>query len=331
MHVHTFIADSAVQAVEQIRQQLGPEAVVLNLRQLPAEGLARLWQKPRIEVLAALPEPPPAPLASDLLAELRQDLAEIKQKVGAPGGGWRVASLLQNSGLSPVHVQRVLDEMHRRLGEQPPASLAEELQAARAALLALWPSRPRASANLHVFIGPPGVGKTTVLSKWLARAVLTEARQARVWRLDGQVANTAECLSVFAQILGVPLERCWPPAESADSAELVLVDLPGVNANDGAGLRDLAGRLEGFAGAQVHLVLNAAYEAALLLGQGRAFRDLPVADVILTHLDEEPRWGKLWDFVLGTNYTVSFLSAGQSLPGDFQEANPERILARFLP
>ena len=39
---------------------------MLNVRRLPAEGLARLWQKPRIEVLAHVPEKsvlPTTPLA----------------------------------------------------------------------------------------------------------------------------------------------------------------------------------------------------------------------------------------------------------------------------
>lgn len=56
-----------------------------------------------------------------------------------------------------------------------------------------------------------------------------------------------------------------------------------------------------------------------------------MTDVILTHLDEDPRWGKLWNFVLGTNYTITHLSAGQNMPGDFLPADPQQILARFLP
>ncbi|HTI70139.1 MAG TPA: hypothetical protein VMF06_09240, partial [Candidatus Limnocylindria bacterium] len=56
MRVHTFIADTAFEAVERIRAELGPGAVVLNVRQLPADGLSRLWKRPRIEVLATVPE-----------------------------------------------------------------------------------------------------------------------------------------------------------------------------------------------------------------------------------------------------------------------------------
>ena len=79
MQALTFIADSAAQAVEQIRAQLGPDAVVLNVRQLPAEGLKQLWKKTRIEVVAAAPaEPPPAP---GKFEELHRELTEIRQQL----------------------------------------------------------------------------------------------------------------------------------------------------------------------------------------------------------------------------------------------------------
>jgi flagellar biosynthesis GTPase FlhF len=37
-------------------------------------------------------------------------------------------------------------------------------------------------------------------------------------------------------------------------------------------------------------------------------------------MDEERRRVKLWNFVLGTNCCVSFLSGGQKIPGDFHRA-----------
>src|SRR5947207_7620719 len=77
MKVTTFTADSAADAVAQIRAQLGPEAMVLSVRPLPCQGLSRLWQKPRLEVLATLPEP--RSQSGDALDQLRQEVAELKQ------------------------------------------------------------------------------------------------------------------------------------------------------------------------------------------------------------------------------------------------------------
>jgi flagellar biosynthesis GTPase FlhF len=65
-----------------------------------------------------------------------------------------------------------------------------------------------------------------------------------------------------------------------------------------------------------------------LLEQTRAFSALPVEDIAISHLDEESRWGKIWNLVLGSNFAIRHLSNGQNIPGDFVEASPEAVFAR---
>ncbi len=345
-----FIAASAEEAVAQIREKLGPDAVVLNVRPLPANGLARLWQKPMIEVLAHRPEPAPAAApVPDALAEFRQQLEEIKHQVGrhAPqteiplndsagaggageldGGSWRIGAFLQRTGLLPLHAQFVLDRLRAQHGEIPPASLAEEISLARAQLSDLWRRpRPLAPHSLHVLVGPAGSGKTTCLCKWLTQAALVEGRLARVWRLDGATANMAESLSVYCEILGVESERVWQSG-GALSEDVGFVDLPGIDWRNPIALKELAGQVKQLGAAHVHLVLNGAYETSVLLEQTRAFSALPVEDITISHLDEESRWGKVWNLVLGTHYSIRCLSTGQNIPGDFMEATPEAVFAR---
>jgi flagellar biosynthesis protein FlhF len=94
---------------------------------------------------------------------------------------------------------------------------------------------------------------------------------------------------------------------------------------------ELAQRLPELGSPLVHLVLNAAYDTPLLLEQVRGFSSLPIADLIFTHLDEESRWGKLWNFALGTNHAIAYLSAGQNVPGNFREASPELLWLEEVP
>jgi flagellar biosynthesis protein FlhF len=367
VQVIPFIAESAQDAVAQIRARLGPEAVVVNVRQLPADGLARLWKSPRIEVLAYKPEPEAQNPESgsrnaDPLNALKQELQAIRQQLAAAnasamidaagrrggvstgpktGGSarsagvptWRVGEVLETSGLMPLHAQQVMERLQSSHGEIPPASLAEELVLARKALTGFWrhAADPGSGERApHVFVGPAGAGKTTCLCKWLAQARLIEGRSAHVWRLDAATANTAESLSVYCEILGVPNDRTWTGAAPLE-AELNFIDLPGVDWRNAGAIREIKRLLDGFGHCRVHLVLNAAYEVSLLLAQARAFSGLPVEDLIVTHLDEEPRWGKIWNIVLGTNYPVRFLSAAQNVPGEFLAATPERILVRQFP
>jgi flagellar biosynthesis GTPase FlhF len=171
------------------------------------------------------------------------------------------------------------------------------------------------SGRPHVFIGPPGTGKTTLLCKWMTLSVLNENRSAKVWRLDGTVANTAEFLNVYGEMLGVPVERFVSPVETR--VDLLLVDLPGVQPGDADAMRALSDQLAVLPSPRVHLVLNAAYETSILSEQFHAFAQLQPEDLSFCHLDEERRQGKLLDFILGTNCSLRFLSTGQKIPGDF--------------
>jgi flagellar biosynthesis protein FlhF len=361
-----FTAATAEEAVMQIREKLGPEAVVLNVRPLPPNGLARLWQKPMIEVIAYLPDAPaltpePQPI-TEALAEFRQQLDEIRQQVVSrpareesesfqvddepeipatpahleavelDGGNWRVGAVLQKSGLLPLHTQMVLDALIAEHGENPPATLGQEIALARDVLAKFWrKAAPVKGHSMHALVGPAGSGKTTCLSKWLTQSVLMRGRLARVWRLDGAAANMAESLSVYCEILGVPSERMWTGNRAPMGEDIGFIDLPGIDWRKGLAVKELAGQIKQLSSPRVHLVLNGAYEISVLLAQVRAFSELPIDSLIITHLDEESRWGKIWNLVLGTNYSIRGLSTGQNIPGDFCEASPEMIFSRQFP
>jgi flagellar biosynthesis protein FlhF len=329
-----FIAASPEEAVAQIRARLGPDAVVLNVRPIKPPGLARLWQKPMIEVVAYRPEPPLPPVAPvhEALAGFRQELEEIKQQVDLNNSGWRVVGLLQKTGLLPLHTQHLLDALKAAHGDNPPSNLAEEINMARAQLAGKWRA-PYAIGphSMHVLIGPAGSGKTTLLCKWLTQAALVEGRVARVWRLDGATANTAEFLSVHGEALGVAVERCWTPDGQALSEDIGFMDVPGVDWRSPQAIRELSVQLTRMGSPHMHLVLNGAYDIKVLLAQVRAFSALPLEDLIISHLDEEPHWGKLWNLTLGAGLPIRHLSAGQNIPGEFWEASAERIFARQFP
>jgi len=327
----TFIAKNRDEALAFIHAELGPDAVVLNWRKVPTPGLSRLWRRRgRIEVLAGVVEtteakdatrcPPqisPLPIQTPPTSLKRQPATKGPER-------WRSVAWLETQGLLPVHAIRLQQQLNSVQGPQPPASLEDEWSRVCAALASFWrpppPLENDLSSSPQVFIGPPGSGKSTALAKWLTLATLTEARRTKVWRLDGATANTAEFLTLHCEALGVPSERFWTtPAAGAD---LYFVDLPGVDATDPRALEALRTQLANLLSPRVHLVLNAAYETAALLAQWRAFAPLAPAELLFTHLDEEPQRVKLWNFVFGTNCTLRFLTGGQKLPGDFRPASP---------
>ena len=336
MQVFSFIAENAAAALEQIQARLGPEAVVLNVRQASPRGMARLWPGwRRIEVLAGVPDEASAGRAgvltrrNDRLSDFPRGLSEYSIfNDFTPGQQhWRTIKWLESMGLQPECADQLQTHLNAAHGDNHLPELESEWAAVSGAFVQFWQVPPPlddlAAPRPHVFIGPPGSGKTTVLCKWLTLGVLTEEHAGRVWRLDGGTANTSEFLAIHCEMLDVPMERFWSRPDA--KTDLQFVDLPGVDAGDAQAIAGLREQLAALPSPHVHLVLNAAYEMQVLQAHWQAFSQLEPEDLIFTHLDEERRRVKLWNFVFGTNCCIRFLSAGQKIPGEFRRAVPELL------
>ena len=60
MKLVPFVAENADAALAQIHEQLGPDAVVVSVRRLPAYGISRLWHHTgNIEVVACVSDEKP--------------------------------------------------------------------------------------------------------------------------------------------------------------------------------------------------------------------------------------------------------------------------------
>jgi flagellar biosynthesis GTPase FlhF len=333
MKVVPFIADSAAGALAQIHQQLGPEAVVLNVKPAETRGWMRLWPRSqRIEVLACVEDRPrhmgigPV-LAAPVFSEPEEAAPESVWNRATKAITWDSIARLESLGLLKEASKVLQSKLLERFGPAAPSSSERERSCLHDVLTAVWRTPPpllSKDGHPHVFIGPPGVGKTTLLCKWLVQNMLTRTTPARLWRLDGGSANTGELLNLYGEMFGLSVARTWEKPDVGD--ELLLVDLPGVDANDAVGLQALEERLGSLGACRPHLVLNAAYETPILLTQLKSFARFNPEDVSFTHVDEDRRSGKLWNFVFGTNCSLRFLSAGQKIPGGLSDACPELLL-----
>ena len=340
MKLVPFIAENATAALAQIQEQLGPDAVVVSVRKLPAHGLSRLWHRGgQIEVLAGVPEESSSespvhkthavPAGMDAYVPFQEKIEHPQVLSSRLARRWQSIAWLESLGLLTEFGDLLEKKIAARHGAEPPPMPMAEWSAVRDCLADFWRPARQVMENTgrpHVFIGPPGTGKTTVLCKWLTLATLNRDQSVQVWRLDGSTANMAEFLTLHCEMLGRHAERFWAAPEAP--VDLLFVDLPGVEIHDPAALRTLREQLAGLSQPHLHLVLNASCESRILFEQIHAFSPLAPEDVIFTHLDEERQRVKLWNVVVGTNLPVSFLSAGQKIPGEFCRAESALLFPR---
>lgn len=244
-----------------------------------------------------------------------------------------IESILEKIGVLPLQVERLMRLVKRRFPDLESRSIGDQTQYIRHCLVDHWNGFAKEaetnSQSRKVLIGTPGCGKTTALCKWLTQTVLAKRQLAKVWRLDGHMANTAEMLTVHAEMLDVSVERVWQPEEIPDGV-VQFFDLPGVLPSDESGLTTLRKFADEIHPAEFLLVLNSAYELEHLINSVRGFSDLPISGFIVTHLDEETRWSKLWNLTLETNLPILYCSGGQDMPGDFVQLTSEMLFRSVM-
>jgi flagellar biosynthesis protein FlhF len=328
---YKFVVGSAEEAVKILRERLGEDARVVSVRQVEGEGLARFLRTPRLEVIAQVgsaappPDLAPAPAPSPPLANIGVQTGETKATAGET-----LERILCRGGLSEAIVGRLAaSEWWEKTARMP---LGEALTEVAVQLRALYQRNPRRpTGNCVAFIGTAGAGKTTALCKRLANEVFFKQRQAVVLKVDMDRANPGDGLAVFCDVLGVPMVRSISNLPQLEPDITLYIDFPGISAEQPKEVSEMARHLAAVPATSRVLVVNSAYETALIRQAFRMGSNLEATHVVFTHLDELSLWGKLWEFILGPQSTPLFLSSGQNIAGDFTEAIFDSLLDRSFP
>ncbi len=272
MRLKSYVAPTVAEAMRQIREELGDDAVIVST-QTGEHGKG-------VRITAALDMPDAEDeLASLLAADSRRNLEET------------VGAALQFHGLPPRTSEQLLDIAQASNADDPTAALAGALrkQFRFVGLTAKSMARP------IMLVGPPGAGKTTTAAKLAARAIIAK-RPVRVISTDSFRAGALEQIAAFTDILDAELIDVESPSELAKaldntpSGTVVIIDSTGTNPFGPADMSALA-RFIDCAPVEPILVLAAGgdvEEAAEIAG---AFRSIGTRRFIITRLDISRRLG----------------------------------------
>lgn len=308
-------ASTVGEALAEVHRLAGPDAQIIHLKRVPTPGLARIWGGKQIEALAS------RKTVSEPSRRSRQAVRE------EPWDSDSIAKILTQLGFLPDLAVAISAEAGRRA--ERPLSPKEQWLEVTATLLERW-DRLSARVPKHpgrvALIGTPGSGKSTCIAKWLTQETILHQRSCRLWRLDVPVTNSADFLSLHAEMMGVAVERFWSVQPPVDKEWL---DIQGWDPNDVTN-DQVANLLDRFQPEFVGLVLNASYELKILQAQIERYRALKPDGLVLTHLDEDSHAAKFWNLSLGSRMPVCFTSRGATIPGGFDPVSAEQSLEALL-
>lgn len=295
MRIRTITAPKMADALAIIRQQLGPEALILGTRKVPgANGETTL------EITAAVNEPEPAshPTAdAESPAEIPHFLAKPAPKGKAAKGAAPAApSVLQQQGLAEDLIAKITAALPglQAAGFNP----SEAMEMLLTKLIAFKPPADILTpGKAHLFIGPPGAGKTTLIAK-IAVQTRKNGQTVGLLSLDDQKVAGFEPLAITAESLGDTAHLLTSQADLRTAAQalgprrILLVDSPGLNPYNPQATVALHQRLQTLGIPLVtHLVIPADMNADDMAALPVACHRFALASLAVTRLDCTTRYG----------------------------------------
>ncbi|HBH26014.1 MAG TPA: GTPase [Rhodospirillaceae bacterium] len=309
MRLKSFSAPTLKEAMQIVRDELGPEAVILSTRGHRGGGVC---------LTAAVDE-----MADDGGASWLQYDEESAES--SP------AEVVTDALLFHAVPEDIADEVIACVAASGHVEPAPALAEALAHLFTFGRMPSGASGRPVVLVGPPGAGKTAAVARLATEAAMVGAKVALICA-DAERAGAAAQIQAFAKILGAPLFLAKGPPQAAafiaqarsEGAQRILVDSAGANPLDARAMRATAALAKAAQG-DVVLALPAGLNAEEAGEASRIFAAAGARFLLATRLDAARRFGAL---LAGARKGCMAFAATSATPSVAQ--GPVPVTARSL-
>jgi flagellar biosynthesis protein FlhF len=364
MKIKSYYSATVESAMAKARQELGPDAMLVSSRKAPP-GSGHPGQ---YEVVFGLVEsravaqesiPPVRDRLSTDVADLKKELEAMRRAMTRSAFAppeWLSAAPDLSDAYAILTANEVAPELAREIvhGAEARASKTARPEDARAQIyqralidelqsrFTAQPGLGRADSTPRItaLVGPPGAGKTTTLVKLAVHYGLAARRPVMLVSMDTYRIAAAEQLRAYAAILGVGVEvldtvtALAQALQENSGKELILIDTPGLSHCEIAGESGDASLLARFlrsrADIDTQLAIPASMKPADAARMVNAYAVFQPQRLVFTRMDETSSFGPILNEATRTAKPVSFLTNGQRIPEDIEEATAGRITGLIL-
>ncbi|MEW5924165.1 MAG: hypothetical protein AB1746_09270 [Candidatus Zixiibacteriota bacterium] len=364
MIIKSFGAPTVAAALKKIREELGGDAVVLKTRVCPEMEAALTGQK--FEVTACIDEnsysqyksskkSPKTTTTSAVETDRKkvvvtpQDDNKTADFAGLEKTFNRILSAHRSPDLFTTLPKDVRPVMLNLLDSDVPIEIAHRIaqrtsenhNAAdnidQTALAILHDEIRRiTTATVSVergmkiaFIGPSGVGKTSVMGKAAAQLCTKFGQKVKLLSLDQMKIAAYEEIGAYADLLELQAGFCRQLQAGIDEDSVCLIDTPSVGCAERR-QEKLRGELESIAPDIIFFVFSACNRATDLIDSINMFEKFKPNYLVATHLDETDRWGGIPAMAEYLDIPTAFITDSPGGIGELHVPDAAAIARRLL-
>ena len=189
-----------------------------------------------------------------------------------------------------------------------------------------------------ILVGPTGVGKTTTIAKMAAQYRLgSKDLNLRMVSIDHFRIAAQEQMKIYGEHMEIPTTAASSAKDIVDllkfdgnRLDVMLIDTIGLSPHDYETIGKMRGLLDipGYK-PNVYLAISASTKASDLRDIFRNYETFEYDAVIVTKFDETNHVGNILSVLQEKRKPVAFISSGQVVPRDFEEATVLRFLTKL--
>lgn len=361
MQIKKFVAPTLKEATEQMKNELGGDAIILGTRVI--EGDRKYNSKKMFEITAgadkAIKKQSSTRISKDQAkADFANEVESLTKRVFSPKiestlsdtkknreaaaskkGNKEIkelADMLAHREVQKGIINNLVHQLENYDGLMDEPNFESYLISSMASLIPTKEFKVKKNKTTKVaLIGPTGVGKTTCIAKLAVISKIIHKLKVGLISIDTYRLGAIDQLRIFSEISDIEMAVAYEPTDMPKlikkfkDKDIVFIDTVGRSQRSTDNLTKIKAYLEQAQVDEISLVVSATSSTRTLFDVAQKFKNLNCSSVIFSKTDEAVAYGNILNLTNNYNLPVMFLTNGQVIPDDIISVNSE-FLANLI-